>query len=114
MPVGPASHGVPVVAHSPPASARATSASRAAATPWSPASPSRRVGGGRRAARSTGASVRTALVAETEAGLTLLILDALRAGVEGQRALAAHLKCPIPDIRSAYKRIKRRLLALRE
>ena len=58
--------------------------------------------------------VRSALIAETEAGLTLLILDALRAGVEGQSALSAHLRCPIPDIRSAYKRIKRRLLALRE
>jgi hypothetical protein len=58
--------------------------------------------------------VRTALAAETEAGLTLLILDALRAGIEGQSALSAHLRCPIPDIRSAYKRIKRRLLALRE
>jgi DNA-directed RNA polymerase specialized sigma24 family protein len=58
--------------------------------------------------------VRSALIAETEAGLTLLILDALRAGIEGQSALSAHLKCPIPDIRSAYKRIKRRLLALRE
>jgi DNA-directed RNA polymerase specialized sigma24 family protein len=58
--------------------------------------------------------VRTALIAETEAGLTLRILDALRAGIEGQSALSAHLKCPIPHIRSAYKRIKRRLLALRE
>jgi len=48
------------------------------------------------------------------AGLTLRILEALRAGIEGQSALAAHLECPIPDIRSAYKRIKRRLLALRE
>ena len=58
--------------------------------------------------------VRSALVAETVAGLTLRILEALRAGIEGQSALAAHLECPIPDIRSAYKRIKRRLLALRE
>ena len=60
------------------------------------------------------AEVRKALMAETKAGLTVRILDALREGIEGQSRLADHLKCSVPDVRAAYKRMHRRLTDLRE
>ncbi len=59
------------------------------------------------------AEVRQALMVETKVGLTLRILDALREGIVGQTALSSHLKCSIPDVRAAYKRIHRRLTDLR-
>jgi DNA-directed RNA polymerase specialized sigma24 family protein len=57
--------------------------------------------------------VRQALMVETKAGLTVRILDALREGIVGQTALSSHLKCSIPDVRAAYKRIHGRLTDLR-
>jgi len=57
---------------------------------------------------SRAAEVRRVLAAETVAGLTLRILDALRAGIEGHENLAVHLKCTVAEVRAAYRRINRR------
>jgi DNA-directed RNA polymerase specialized sigma24 family protein len=58
--------------------------------------------------------VRRALAAETTAGLTLRILDALRKGIRGHDNLAAELKVSLQEVRNAFRRIARRTTAIRE
>jgi hypothetical protein len=57
--------------------------------------------------------VRKVLAAETKAGLTLRILDALRKGLRSHDQLAKELKVPLPDVRNAFRRIVRRTTELR-
>ena len=53
--------------------------------------------------------VHKTLMAETRAGLTVRILDAMRAGIVGHQNIADALKCPLEDVRAAFKRLRRRL-----
>ncbi len=52
--------------------------------------------------------VRVTLAAQTNTGLTLRILDALRDGVSGRERLAEHLGVSMEQIIAAFKRIHRR------
>jgi DNA-directed RNA polymerase specialized sigma24 family protein len=56
--------------------------------------------------------VRKVLAAETTAGLTLRILDALRRGIDGHQNIADDLKVPVQDVRNGFRRIARRMAAL--
>ncbi len=56
--------------------------------------------------------VRKVLAAETTAGLTLRILDALRKGIDGHQNIANELKVPLEDVRNGFRRIARRMKAL--
>jgi DNA-directed RNA polymerase specialized sigma24 family protein len=51
--------------------------------------------------------LREGVADQTNADLLLKILDAFREGVEGPTELSTRLKCPIPDIIAAHKRLTR-------
>jgi len=59
-------------------------------------------------------AVRDALAAETQSGLTVRILDALREGIVGHEKLAEHLKCSLSEVRAGFRRIKRRAAGFAE
>lgn len=54
------------------------------------------------------------LTAQTHEGLTVPLLEAMRRGVEGHDKLADELKCTVPKVRAAIKRIRRRIDAVAE
>ena len=59
------------------------------------------------------AQVHNTLAAQTQSGLTLRILDALRRGIEGHQNLADELECSLEEIRAAFRRITRRMEKVR-
>ncbi len=54
--------------------------------------------------------VRATLAAQTNTGLTLRILDALRDGISGHENIAEHLGVTLSQVIAAFRRIKRRAL----
>jgi len=53
------------------------------------------------------ARLREGVADQTNADLLLRMLDAFREGVEGPTELSTRLKCPVPDIIAAHKRLIR-------
>jgi DNA-directed RNA polymerase specialized sigma24 family protein len=53
--------------------------------------------------------VQSTLQAQTNEGLTLRILDAMREGISGHENLASHLSVTVTKINAAFRRIKRRV-----
>jgi|ERR1019366_2430664 DNA-directed RNA polymerase specialized sigma24 family protein len=57
--------------------------------------------------RSATAKVRAALAEESKGLVPMAILDAWGEGIEGHSELAARIKCSVPDVRAALKRLER-------